>query len=161
MEKCKRMKRQLCMSKSWIYSWLWKSPWIRQQFYRSESFAMNTDTLTSGSTVKNHISLKMVFGYNVTRRTSFRSWFLVCHRVLPPTFLLQHQWHLQDRDWSSYIFLKIVYFTNHNCVKRQWDQSSGRPEWDRFPSSICGKWTCWKERTGRPVYQANQKSKIK
>ena len=53
--------------------------------------SMNTDTLSSGSTVKNHISLKTVFGYNATRRTSFRSWFLVCHRVLPPTFLLQHQ----------------------------------------------------------------------
>ena len=29
----------------------------RQQFYRSESFAMKTDTHTSGSTVKKHISL--------------------------------------------------------------------------------------------------------
>ena len=29
---------------------------IRQQFYRLESFSMNTDTLTVGSTVKNHIS---------------------------------------------------------------------------------------------------------
>ena len=36
-------------------------------------------------------SVGEVFGYSVTRRTSFRSWFLVCHRVLPPTFLLQHQ----------------------------------------------------------------------
>ena len=44
------------MSKNWIYSWQWKSSRIRQQFYRSESFAMKTDTLTSGSTVKNHIS---------------------------------------------------------------------------------------------------------
>ena len=24
-------------------------------------------------------------------------------------------------DWTSYIFLKLVYFTNHNCVKRQWE----------------------------------------
>ena len=24
-------------------------------------------------------------------------------------------------DWSSYIFLKLVHFTHHNCVKRQWD----------------------------------------
>ena len=62
-------------------------------------------------------------------------------------------------DWSSYIFLKLVYFTNHNCVKRQWDQSKRRPEWDRYLSSICDKWTCWTERTGRPVDQANQKSK--
>ena len=53
-----------------------------------ESFAMNTDTLTSGSTVKNHISLKTVFGYSATQRFSFRSWFLVCQRVLPPVFTL-------------------------------------------------------------------------
>ena len=37
---------------------------MRQQFYRQESFAMNTDTHMNGSTVKNHISLKTGFGYN-------------------------------------------------------------------------------------------------
>ena len=56
-----------------------------------------TDVLMSGSTVKNHISLKTGFGYSATRRTSFRSWFLACHRVLPPTVLLQHHRHIQDR----------------------------------------------------------------
>ena len=40
-----------------------------------ESFAMKTDILMSGSTVKNHISLKTGFGYSAIRRTSFRSWF--------------------------------------------------------------------------------------
>ena len=63
----------------------------RQQFYRSGSFAMNTDTHLSGSTVENHISLKMVFEYSVIRTTSFRSWFLACQRVLPPVFTLRHQ----------------------------------------------------------------------
>ena len=48
---------------------------------------MNTDTHTSGSTVKNHISLKTVFGYSATQRTSFRSWFQACHRVLPQPLL--------------------------------------------------------------------------
>ena len=57
---------------------------------------MNMDTQMSGSTVKNHISLKTVFGYSATRRTSFRSWFLVCQRVLPQACLLQHPWHLQS-----------------------------------------------------------------
>ena len=33
---------------------------------------------TNGSTVKNQISPKTVFGYNVTRKTSFRSWFVGC-----------------------------------------------------------------------------------
>ena len=59
-------------------------------------------------------------------------------------------------DWSSSFFLKLVYFTNHNCVKRQWDSSTGRSEWDRFPSITCVKFTCWTNRTGRPVDQANQ-----
>ena len=48
------------------------------------SFAMKTDIPTNGSTVKNHISLKKGLGFHATRRTSFRSWFLVCQRVLPP-----------------------------------------------------------------------------
>ena len=37
---------------------------------------MNTDTLMSGSTVKNHISLKTVFGYSGRQLRSDRgSWF--------------------------------------------------------------------------------------
>ena len=59
-------------------------------FYRSESFAMNTDTLMNGSTVKNHISLKTVFEYSVIRETSYQSWFLVYQRVLPQARLLEH-----------------------------------------------------------------------
>ena len=70
---------------------------IRQQFYRLESFAMNTDTRVSGSTVKNHISLKMVLAYSATRRTQFRSCFLVYQLVLPQACPLQLPWHLQGR----------------------------------------------------------------
>ena len=58
---------------------------------------MNTDTHTNGSTVKNHISLKPVFGYSAMQRTSFRSWFLVYQRVLPQACFLQHPWHIQGR----------------------------------------------------------------
>ena len=58
MEKCKRMKRQLGMSKNWVYSSLWKSSITRQQYCRLESFAMKTGIPTIGSMVKNHISLK-------------------------------------------------------------------------------------------------------
>ena len=36
---------------------------------------MNTDILTNGSMVKNHISSKTGFGYLATRRTSFLLWF--------------------------------------------------------------------------------------
>ena len=74
-----------------------KSSRIRQQFYRSESFAVNTDTHMNGSTVKNHISLKTVFGQSATQRTSFRSWFLVYQRVLPQACPLLHPWYLQGR----------------------------------------------------------------
>ena len=97
--KCRRMKRPQFMSENWLYSWQWESSKTRQQYCRLESFAMKTDILMSGSTAKNHISLKTVFGYSATRRTSFRSWFQnSCHRVLPPVLILQHQWHLQDRS---------------------------------------------------------------
>ena len=60
-------------------------------FHRSESFSMKTDILMNGSMVKNHISLKTVFGYNATRRTSFFSWFQACQRVLPPVLIIQLQ----------------------------------------------------------------------
>ena len=39
---------------------------------------------------QNHISLKKEFGYSATRRTSFRSWFLVYQRFLLQACLLQH-----------------------------------------------------------------------
>ena len=58
---------------------------------------MNTDNQMNGSTVKNHISLKMVFEYSATQRTSFRSWFQVYQRVLHLVLILQPQRHFQDR----------------------------------------------------------------
>ena len=57
--------------------------------------------LWNGSTVKNHISVKTVFGYNGTRRTSFRSGFLAC-QVRLPDLTHQLQGHFQngrDRLW--------------------------------------------------------------
>ena len=36
--------------------------------------------------IKNGIRIQCI-----TRRTSFRSWFLVCQQVLPPFLILQHQ----------------------------------------------------------------------
>ena len=59
--------------------------------YECPSFAMNMDTHMSGSTVKNHISLNMVFQYSATRKTANQSWFLVYQRVLPQACLLQHR----------------------------------------------------------------------
>ena len=58
--------------------------------------AMNTDTHTSGSTVKKHISLKTVFEYNAIRRTSFPLWLQACQiRLLDLTH--QPQGHFQNR----------------------------------------------------------------
>ena len=37
------------------------------------------------------INCRKPHGYNVTRRTSFRSWFQACQRVLHPVLILQHQ----------------------------------------------------------------------
>ena len=45
--------------------------------------------------------------------------------------------HTVNAGDSSHIFLKLVYFTNHNCVKRQWDSRKGRSVWDRFLSQSC------------------------
>ena len=58
---------------------------------------MKTDTHMNGSTVKKHISLKTVFGYNAIQRTPFRSWFLVYQRVLPQARLPQHPRLVQVR----------------------------------------------------------------
>ena len=129
---------------------------IRQQLYRSESFAMNTDTHVNGSTVKNHISLKTGFGYSATRRTSFRSWFQACHRVLLPVLIIQPQWHLQYR---RVIILhlphaRLLHQLQQYQATRRLEKGKGR-----FSSSACVKWTCWKERTGRPGSQPTKNPK--
>ena len=87
------------------YSWRWNSSRIRQQFYRWKSFAMNMGTHMSGSTVKNHISLKMVFDYNAIRKISYRSWFLV-HLQLLQARQHQHPWLLQVRKLINEITIR-------------------------------------------------------
>ena len=54
-----------------------------------------TDIPMNGSMVKNHISSKTGFQYNVIRRTSFRSWFQACQ--VRPLDLHRLQRHLRDR----------------------------------------------------------------
>ena len=173
MEKCRRMKRPQCMSKNWMYSWLWKSSGRRQQFSSLGKLCDGkTDILMNWSTVKNHISTETGFGYSATRRTSFRSWFLVFQRGVPPACFfstsmtpsrqeIDHpvlrfsSFNLNDTFMtgasSSYIFHKFVFFTNYDSIRRQWDSRNGRSEWDRFPYNACVKFTCCRDRTGRPV----------
>ena len=75
-------------------------------FYRWESFAMNTDTHTSGSAVRNHISLKTVFEYSVIRKISYQSWFLN-YLQLPQARLLQHPRLLQVRKLIIQITIQL------------------------------------------------------
>ena len=155
------MKRPQFTSKNWIYSWHWKSSKTRQQYCRSESFAMKTDILMNGWMVKNHISFKTGFGFPATRRISFLLWFQACQRVLPPVLILQPQWHLQDR---RVIILHLpqarLLHQPQLCKATVRLERKGRSEWDRFPSSACVKFTCWRKATLRPIVaQGNQKSK--
>ena len=57
-------------------------------------------------------------------RSDRGSWFVI-------EFFLQFSlFNIHDTfkagDWSSHIFLKLVYFPNHNCVMRQWDSRHKR-----------------------------------
>ena len=69
-----------------------KSSRTRQQYYRSESFAMKTGIPMNGSMVKNHISLRTGFGLSATPRTLFPSWSQACPVL--PLDLHQPQGHL-------------------------------------------------------------------
>ena len=66
------------------------------QYCRSESFAMNTDTVMNWSMVKNHISLKTGLGYPSTRRTLCLLWFQACQNRLLD-LIRQLQGHFRDR----------------------------------------------------------------
>ena len=101
---------------------------------------MKTDILKSGSTVKNHISLKTGFG----------------SRLVNEFFLQFSSFNLNDTfktgESSSFIFLKLVFFTNYDSIKRQWDSRKRGWKWNWFPSSARVKFKCWRDdRTGRPV----------
>ena len=123
MEKCKCRKRPQFTSKNWRYFWQWKSSRIRQQSYRSESFAMNRVFLRMDQRSKttSHFKRDSDTVQHRELRSDRGSWFV-------NEFFLQFSlFNIHDTfkagDWSSYIFLKFVYFTNHNCVRRQWDSS--------------------------------------
>ena len=104
MEKCTRMKRQLCMSKNWTYSWFWKSSKTRQQSHRLESFATKTDIPVNGSMVKNHISSKTGLGFHAIRKTAFSLSFQAC-QVRP----LDRLEELVDEG-------HYFHFLFHNCM---------------------------------------------
>ena len=74
----------------------------------------------SGSTIKNHISFKTSFEYNLMRRSSFRSWFQACHRVLHPVLIIQRPRHLQDRRGFVLHFLQVrlLHQRQHQVIMR-------------------------------------------
>ena len=166
MEKCRRMKRPQCTSKNWNIYLDNESPrGYASSFHRSESFAMNTDTLTIGSTDKKHISSTTVFWYSAIRRSSFRSWFQACQRVLPPVSLLQHLWHFQGRRLIT-LHLPQARLVHQPQLSLSDSETRAREDLSGidFSSSICVKPKCWRDgRTGRLVVccQANQKPKTK
>ena len=121
---------------------------------------MNTDTHTSGSTVKNHISLKTVLGYNVTRRTSFRS----CPWFINEFFLKLAFFNIHDTfkagNCSSYVFLKLVYFTkavSSDSETRAREDLSGI---DSHPVSVSSEHVEWNER-GDPFAKPTKNPKPK
>ena len=119
---CRRMKRPQLTSKNWISSWQWKSSRIRQQFYRKETFAMNTDTHISGSTVKNHISLQN--GIRIQCKTKIHVPVVVpgLSASSSSSLLPQHPWHLQGR--------KLIVLPHHPwhlqlCQAKVWLDNNG------------------------------------
>ena len=85
------------------------------------------------------------------------------------SFPLQHPWHFQGRR-SSYIYLKLVFFSNYDSIKRQGDSRQRRSKCNWFPSSPCVKFKCWRDDgTVKPVIcwrfwcapQANHQIKMK
>ena len=140
MEKCRRTKRQRCMSKNWIPSWLWKSSKTRQQYCRSESFAMKTDIPINGSIVRKSISLKTGFGYPATRRNSFLLWFPDLSSSSSGSSSTSRTLSRQESHYSTVFFqLVFVTYSKWNSVSR-----TRGSNWEWHLSSTCVNYDWWK-----------------
>ena len=126
MEKCRRMKRQPSTSKNWIHSWPWKSSRIRQQCCRSEGFVREiADIHMSGPVVRNHVSSNMVFGFNVIRKTTYRSWSQSHQRLLlRQAHLVQHLQHHYRRNVQVKNQFQQQLNVRMQTNKTRWDLSS-------------------------------------
>ena len=147
MEKCRRMKRPQCTSKNSIYFWLKvleHTPAVLSLGKLCDENGYSYEWINGQKPhlIKNGIRIQ-------SNTENFVS--IVVPGLSPSSSSSSHSSTSMTGKWSSYIFLKLVYFTNHNCVERQWDSSTWRSEWNRFPSSTCVKFTCWTNRTVRPV----------
>ena len=123
---------------------------------------------------KNHISSKTVFGYSATRRTCFRSWFLVYQRVLPQACPLQHQWHLRGRKliilrlpqarlphhpWHLQRRLIIQITLQQLCQAKVWLDENGETRMGRITIPQSCQVNVWKGKNGETcVLLESQKS---
>ena len=94
---------------------------------------------------KNHVSLKMVFEYSVIRKTSYQSWFLVYHRVLPQVRLLQHPRHLQRK-----LIIQII--LQQSCQAKVWRDKYGETRMGRITIPQSCQVKVWGGKCGRPVF---------
>ena len=129
MEKCRRMQVQQCMSKSWWNSSLLRSSKIRQQSYRTKSFAMNTDTLTRSKTTsyskrdQDSLQHEELRSYCGSRLVKFVFWIFINFK---DTF--------KTRESFLVIFFHLVFvtYTKWNSDSRtrgsnwEWHLSSNR-----------------------------------
>ena len=118
----------------------WNSSKIRQQCCRLESFARITDIHMSGPTVNNHVSLTTVLGYNVIRKTTYRSWSRVYWRTLPrQARLVQHlQHHYRRKVQAQHLFqhqLNVRVQTSKHGTTRRLTLKKTQTQ------QRCGPWT--------------------
>ena len=104
----------------------------------------------NGSTVKNHISLKTGFGYNATRRTSFRSWFQACQQIRLQDLIRQLQWHLQDRRGIFLHLPQARLLTNYSNIKWQWESREREDQSEIVSSPVPVSSSNVDYRTGEP-----------
>ena len=76
-----------------VHTAYWSSSRTRQQCCRLEGFSRIIELHMSRPMVKNHVSSKKVFGYNVIRRTTYQSWSRVYRRLPRQSHLAQHLPH--------------------------------------------------------------------
>ena len=71
-------------------------------------------------------------------------------------FFLRFSFNFKDtfktEEASSNIFLKLVFFTDYDSIKRQWDSRKRGSKWNLFTSSARVRTKCWSDdRTERPT----------
>ena len=153
MVKCKRMKRQRCMSKNWAYSWQWKSSRTRQQYCRS---AMKTGIPTNGSMSKTTSHWERDSN-NSIQRTSF---IIVVPGLSSSSSgsssTLRTSMKQESRSSSSSSSSSPYNWQNSGSITGRWnwwtsvDDRSGQPNKTQANNPPKTKWKGNHDRTGNP-----------